>query len=130
MRMSARDQDTFEITCDYSERRAAELVGRHRLSEFGAEFVRLIRSGQPFIVEDAETDPRTQSVLDQLSRGADSLGDLRPAGQGRPLVRGHVRSSPRAAALATGRGRAVATGREPLLGIDRARSAFPTSCTS
>jgi PAS domain S-box-containing protein len=58
-----RDQETFEITCDYSDG-VPELVGRHRLSEFGAEFVRLARSGQPYVVEDAETDPRTQSVLD------------------------------------------------------------------
>jgi PAS domain S-box-containing protein len=57
------DQDSFEITCDYSES-GPPFAGRHRLSEFGAEFTRLIRSGQEFIVEDAETDPRTQSVLD------------------------------------------------------------------
>ncbi|HEY5755481.1 MAG TPA: GAF domain-containing protein [Steroidobacter sp.] len=56
------DQDSFEITCDYSEG-VPPFAGRHRLSEFGAEFIRLIRSGQELIVEDAETDPRTQSVL-------------------------------------------------------------------
>ncbi|WP_175596941.1 ATP-binding protein [Peristeroidobacter soli] len=58
----ARDQDSFEITCDYSNG-VRPFVGRYRSSEFGAEFVRLIESGQACVIEDAETDPRTQSVL-------------------------------------------------------------------
>jgi PAS domain S-box-containing protein len=40
------------------------LVGHYRLSEFGDEFLRLARAGQPFIVEDSETDPRTQGELE------------------------------------------------------------------
>ncbi len=62
----APSQDTFDVTCDYSDGGdgVLQLVGRYRLSEFGAEFQRLARAGQPFIIEDAETDPRTQGALD------------------------------------------------------------------
>jgi PAS domain S-box-containing protein len=62
-----KDHDTFEIVCDYSDG-VPQLLGRYRLSEFGAEFARLVRLGQAYIVEDAETDPRTQSVIDNYRR--------------------------------------------------------------
>lgn len=61
------DRDFLEITCDYSDG-VPQLLGRYRLNEFGAEFVRLIRLGQAYIVEDSETDPRTQSVIASYRR--------------------------------------------------------------
>lgn len=63
----APDQNTFDITCDYSDG-VPSLVGHHRLSEFGAEFLRLARAAQPFVVEDVETDPRTQVEIDSYRR--------------------------------------------------------------
>ncbi|GFE86078.1 histidine kinase [Steroidobacter agaridevorans] len=61
------DQNMFDIASDYSDG-VPSLVGHYRLEEFGAEFLRLVQAGQPFIVEDAETDPRTQSELDSYRR--------------------------------------------------------------
>ena len=63
----ADDQDVFDVTCDYSDG-VSSLAGRQRLSEFGAEFLRLVLAGQPFIVEDSETDPRTHGALDSYRR--------------------------------------------------------------
>ncbi|MBL8268916.1 PAS domain S-box protein [Steroidobacter sp.] len=56
------DLDTFNLTGDYNDG-VPSAVGRYRFSEFGAECLRLMRLGQPYIVEDSETDPRSQSVL-------------------------------------------------------------------
>jgi len=64
----ARDRDSFNVVCDYSEG-VPELVGSYRLSEFGTEFLRLIRAGEVFVVEDSETDPRTQSALTSYRQG-------------------------------------------------------------
>nr|WP_298724927.1 ATP-binding protein [uncultured Steroidobacter sp.] len=58
----ARDQDSFSVTCDYADG-VPPLAGRYPLVDFGAEFQRLIRAGEVFILEDSESDPRTQSVL-------------------------------------------------------------------
>ncbi|WP_116811279.1 PAS domain S-box protein, partial [Steroidobacter cummioxidans] len=58
-----RDQDSFSVTSDHSEG-VAQLDGRYRLDEFGAEFLQLIEAGEAFIVEDTESDPRTRSALD------------------------------------------------------------------
>ncbi|WP_198683401.1 PAS domain S-box protein [Peristeroidobacter agariperforans] len=63
----ASDRNTFDIVGDYSDG-VPSLVGHYRLYEFGAEFLRLARSGQPFIIEDVETDPRTQGEIDSYRR--------------------------------------------------------------
>ena len=60
----ADDQDLFTVTCDYSDG-VPSLVGTHRLSDFGAELLRLARAGLPFIVEDVDTDPRIRGELDR-----------------------------------------------------------------
>src|SRR5688500_8659792 len=56
------DGDGFSITGDHNED-VSSIVGHYRLTDFGAECARLLRAGQAFVVEDSETDPRTQSVL-------------------------------------------------------------------
>jgi hypothetical protein len=63
----ARDQQTFEVTCDYSDD-APKLASRHRLSEFGLEFMRLVRSGQPYIVEGARKTFWTTTVRRRFAR--------------------------------------------------------------
>lgn len=52
------DQDTFNLTGDYT-RGVPSIVGHYRFSGFGEECLRLMRAGEPFVVEDTETDPRT-----------------------------------------------------------------------
>jgi PAS domain S-box-containing protein len=59
----AADQDTVNVTGDYNHG-ASSIVGRYRLTDFGAECARALQAGEVFVVEDAETDPRTASVLD------------------------------------------------------------------
>lgn len=56
------DEDTFNLTGDYN-RGVPSIVGRYRFGQFGAECLRLMREGKPYIVEDAETDPRTEGML-------------------------------------------------------------------
>lgn len=55
------DEDTFNLTGDYV-RDVPSIVGRYRFAQFGAECLRLMRAGQPYVVEDSETDPRTADV--------------------------------------------------------------------
>jgi PAS domain S-box-containing protein len=61
------DRNMFDVTCDYSDG-VPSLVGHYGLNDFGAEFLRLSQAGLPFIIEDAETDPRTQSKLSSYRR--------------------------------------------------------------
>jgi PAS domain S-box-containing protein len=55
------DRDTFNLTGDYN-RDVPSIVGRYRFAGFGAECLRLMREGKPYVVEDAETDPRAAAV--------------------------------------------------------------------
>ncbi|HYP18036.1 MAG TPA: ATP-binding protein [Opitutus sp.] len=55
------DEDTFNLTGDYN-RDVPSIVGRYRFAQFGEECLRLMRAGQPYVVEDSETDPRTTAV--------------------------------------------------------------------
>lgn len=57
------DQDTFNLTGNYNDG-VPSIVGRYRFQDFSEECLRLMRAGEPYVVEDAEADPRTQSVLD------------------------------------------------------------------
>jgi GAF domain-containing protein len=57
------DEDTFNLTGDFILG-VPSIVGRYTFSQFGAECLRLMRLGRPFIVEDSETDRRTESVRD------------------------------------------------------------------
>ena len=55
------DGNTFNLTGDYNHG-VASIVGRYRFEDFGEECLRLMRAGQPFVVRDSETDPRTEQV--------------------------------------------------------------------
>ncbi|HEY1066087.1 MAG TPA: PAS domain S-box protein, partial [Pirellulales bacterium] len=52
------DQDTFNLIGDYNDG-VESIVGRYTFTQFGLECLRLLRSGEPYIVEDSENDPRT-----------------------------------------------------------------------
>jgi PAS domain S-box-containing protein len=51
------DEDTFHLIDNYTNG-VPSIVGRYRFRQFGEECLRLMRSGQPYVVEDAETDAR------------------------------------------------------------------------
>ena len=53
------DEDTFLLTGNYTNG-VPSIVGRYRFRQFGEECLRLMRAGQPYVVEDAETDPRVR----------------------------------------------------------------------
>jgi PAS domain S-box-containing protein len=55
------DEDTFNLTGDFN-RDVPSIVGRYRFAQFGAECLRLMRAGLPFVVNDAETDPRVAEM--------------------------------------------------------------------
>jgi PAS domain S-box-containing protein len=55
------DANTFNLTGDYN-RGVPSIVGRYRFDQFGDECLRLMRAGQPYVVEDARKDPRTAAV--------------------------------------------------------------------
>lgn len=57
------DEDTFNLTGNYN-RDVPSIVGRYRFLQFGAECLRLMRAGLPYVVENSETDPRTVDVRD------------------------------------------------------------------
>ncbi|WP_338770756.1 PAS domain S-box protein [Massilia sp. METH4] len=54
--------DTFLLTGNYTDG-VPSIVGRYDMAAFGAEFVRLNRSGLPYVVDDVETDLRVRDVL-------------------------------------------------------------------
>jgi PAS domain S-box-containing protein len=51
------DEDTFELTGNYTDG-VHSIVGRYTFRQFGQECLRLMRAGQPYVVIDAENDPR------------------------------------------------------------------------
>jgi two-component system, cell cycle sensor histidine kinase and response regulator CckA len=58
------DQNTLYVGSDYTRPGVPSIVGRHILSEFGTEALRLVRLNLPFIVEDTSKDPRIADVRD------------------------------------------------------------------
>jgi PAS domain S-box-containing protein len=54
------DEDHFLLTGDYT-RGVPSLVGRFAMSQFGAESLRLMRAGEPYVVDDVEEDPRVKA---------------------------------------------------------------------
>lgn len=56
-----KDENTFNLTGDFNDG-VDSIVGRYRFDQFGAECLRCMRAGQPYVVVDAEEDPRTESV--------------------------------------------------------------------
>lgn len=55
------DQDALTVTGDYCEG-VPSSVGRYCLSDFGAECLRSMRAGEPYVVEDSAIDRRTTGV--------------------------------------------------------------------
>lgn len=51
------DEDTFLLTGNYTSG-VDSIVGRYRFRQFGAECLRLMRAGQPYVVRDSDSDPR------------------------------------------------------------------------
>ncbi|MEO6222218.1 MAG: ATP-binding protein, partial [Vicinamibacterales bacterium] len=51
------DQDTFELTGDYNDG-VQSIVGRYTFTQFSEECLRLMRAGEPYVVTDAQRDPR------------------------------------------------------------------------
>ena len=60
-------QDAFELTGDYCSG-VPSIVGRYALADFGPEFMRLTLAGEPYVVNDSETDPRTTEFRDVYRR--------------------------------------------------------------
>ena len=57
------DQDTFNLAGNFNDG-VESIVGRYRFTQFGNECHRLMCAGQPYVVSDTETDPRTEGVRD------------------------------------------------------------------
>jgi PAS domain S-box-containing protein len=55
------DENTFDLLGDFTDG-VASIVGRYTFDQFGEECLRLMRAGQPFVVEDSEADPRCAQV--------------------------------------------------------------------
>ncbi len=56
------DEDRFHLTGDYT-RDTFSIVGWFSMSSFGDEVLRLMRAGEPYVVDDVEQDARTQANL-------------------------------------------------------------------
>ncbi|RYZ06143.1 MAG: response regulator [Myxococcales bacterium] len=54
------DEDTFVITGNYV-RGVTSIIGRYRFRQFGAECLRLMHAGQPYVVRDSESDARVEA---------------------------------------------------------------------
>lgn len=55
------DENTFNLTGDYNQG-VPSIIGRYTFAQFGDECLRLMRAGEPYVVEDTETDPRARAV--------------------------------------------------------------------
>lgn len=55
------DENTFNLIGNFN-RDVPSITGRYRFDQFGDECLRLMRAGEPFIVSDSQTDPRTLDV--------------------------------------------------------------------
>ena len=51
------DEDSFELTGNYTDG-VHSIVGRYTFRQFGQECLRLMRAGEPYVVIDAQSDPR------------------------------------------------------------------------
>ena len=52
------DQDHFTITGNYTTPGTISIIGHFAMADFGAEVLRLMRLGEPYIVTDSNSDPR------------------------------------------------------------------------
>ena len=51
------DQDTFNLTGNYTEG-THSIIGRYTFTQFSLACLQKMRAGEPFIVEDSESDPQ------------------------------------------------------------------------
>jgi PAS domain S-box-containing protein len=56
------DEDTFNLTGDYNSG-VPSIVGRYRFAQFGHACLAAMRMGEPWVVDDSESDPRTRDAL-------------------------------------------------------------------
>lgn len=63
----ASDGEKVTLT-GYYTRGVPRIVGSYTLEQFGREYTRLMREGQPFISDDTETDPRIADALEFCRR--------------------------------------------------------------
>lgn len=63
----ASEGEKVTLTGDYY-RGVPSIVGSYTLEQFGREYTRLMREGQPFISDDTETDPRIADALEFCRR--------------------------------------------------------------
>jgi len=56
------DERHFAVTGDYTVPGVASMVGRFQIDDFGAEALRLMRAGAPYVVVDSAGDPRIENV--------------------------------------------------------------------
>jgi PAS domain S-box-containing protein len=61
------DQDTFNLTGDFNSG-VPSIVGRYAFTQFGAECLRLMRAGLPYVVSDSEIDPRGHEARETYRR--------------------------------------------------------------
>ncbi|HKP56182.1 MAG TPA: ATP-binding protein [Polyangiales bacterium] len=66
------DEDTFILTGNYTNG-VHSIVGRYRFRQFGADCLRLMRAGEPYVVEDSANDSR----IDAEDRKAYELTAIR-----------------------------------------------------
>ncbi len=62
------DEDHFETPWESLGPGAGPIRGRYRLSEFGPEAERSLRAGLPFVLQNVETDPRTDGYREVYGR--------------------------------------------------------------
>ena len=61
------DEISFSIIGDFN-RDVPSIIGRYDFDQFGAECTRLMHAGEPFVVQDSESDPRTAAVIGAYRR--------------------------------------------------------------
>lgn len=59
------DQDTFNLSGNYTNG-VSSIVGRYTFTGFSVACREAMRNGEPFVVEDSETDPRCAEVLESF----------------------------------------------------------------
>ena len=118
------DESIYVITGDYAG--VPSIVGRWPVAAFGAEHQRMMRADEPYVVEDADADPRIGPddlpAFRATAIRAVICVPLHKEGKFTAAMAVHQKV---AAALDAGRGRARDDGRGPVLGGARAVTGRP-----
>ena len=111
------DEDTFDLTGNYTNG-AHSIIGRYRFRQFGAECLRLMRAGEPYVVADAQADPRIDAndlvAYGQTAIRAVICVPVLKSGQFVAAMAVHTLRTARVDGAGSG---AAAAGRQPLLGV-------------